>query len=104
MSKQSRAKARARRKSQGTGAAVAFAQTIRHMPEADRFYTKSVILDELHKVLSDRRTFDNSILGLFYCELWTDIEDAVMSKRDSKNRAKALELIAKVKMFYGYYK
>lgn len=102
MSKQSRAKARARRKSQGTGAAVAFARTINHMPEADRFYTKSVLLDELHKVLCDRRTFSNDILGLFYCELWTDIEDVVMSKRDSKNRTKALELLVKIKAFYNY--
>ena len=102
MSKQSRAKTRARRKRQGTGAAVVFANTIRHMPEADRFRTKSVILDELHKVLSDGRTFNKSILGLFYCELWTDIEDIVFAKRDSKNRTKALELLAKVKAFYNY--
>lgn len=102
MSKQSRAKSRARRKAQGTGAAVAFANTVRHMPEADRFRTKSVILDELHKVLSDGRTFSKSILGLFYCELWTDIEDIVLAKRDSKNRTKALELLAKVKAFYNY--
>lgn len=102
MSKQSRAKSRARRKSRGTGAAVAFARTVNHMPEAERFYTKSVILDELHKVLCDRRTFDNSILGLFYCELWTDLEDVVLSKRDSKNRAKAIELLVKIKAFYNY--
>ena len=103
MSKQSRAKSRARRKSVGTGsAAVSFAQTIRYMPEAERFYTKSVILDELHRVLSDRRTFDSNVLGLFYCELWTDIEDIVISKRGSKNRTKALELLVKVKAFYNY--
>lgn len=102
MSKQSRAKSRARRKAQGTGAAVAFANTIRHMPEADRFRTKSAVLDELHKVLSDRRTFSNSILGLFYCELWTDLEDIILAKRDSKNRTKALELLAKIKVFYNY--
>ena len=102
MSKQSRAKSRARRKAQGTGAAVAFANTIRHMPEADRFHTKSAILDELHRVLSDRRSFDNGILGLFYCELWTDIEERVLAKRDSKNRTKALELLTKIKVFYNY--
>lgn len=102
MSKQSRAKSRARRKAKGTGsAAVSFVQTVRYMPEAERFYTKSTILDELHKVLCDRRSFDNGILGLFYCELWTDLEDIVLAKRGSKNRTKALELLVKIKAFYN---
>lgn len=103
MSKQSRAKSRARRKAQGTNtAAVSFATTIRHMPQAEQFYTKSIILDELHKVLCDRRTFDNSILGKFYCESWTEIEKIVIAKRGSKNRTKALELLVKIKAFYDY--
>lgn len=102
MSKQSRAKTRARRKALGTDATVAFVRSINRMPEADRFYTKSLILDELHKVLSDRRTFDSNVLGLFYCELWTDLEDIVLAKRGSKNRTKALELLVKIKAFYNY--
>lgn len=110
MSKQSRAKSRARReshakrKSQGTGATVAFARTIRYMPEAERFHTKSTLMDELHKSLCDRRTFDTEFLSLFYCHLWSDLEMKLISMNSSsKNRMKALDLVTKIKAFYDYY-
>lgn len=105
MSKQSRAKSRARRKNKGTGtAAVTFEQFIRYMPEPEKFCLKTKIMDELHKVLCDRRTvWGGKFLGMFYCHLWTDLEDNVAAQRPSINRTKALELIAKVKAFYNYY-
>lgn len=105
MSKQSREKSRARRKAKGTGAtAVTFEQFIHYMPEPEKFYLKSRLMDELHTVLCDHRTtWGGKFLGLFYCHLWTDLEDNVMAQRPSSNRTKALELIAKVKAFYDYH-
>ena len=105
MSKQSRAKSRAKKKAQGTGAAVAFANSIRRMPEDERFNLKSNLMDQLHKALCDKRTFDDpEFLSLFYCNLWSDLEFKVAVKNSvSKNRMKALELIAKIKAFYNYY-
>ena len=103
MSKQSRA--RSRRHKKGTGAAaVTFEQFIRYMPEVEKSHLKDKIMDELHTILCDHRTtWGGKFLGMFYCHLWTDLEDNVASQNPGTNRTKALELIAKVKAFYDYY-
>ena len=100
MSKQSRAKSRRHKK--GTGAVATFEQSIRYMPE-DRLYKMlSGMLNELHKALCDRRTFkDNDFLSLFYLRHWNDLEYKVALKKSaSDNRAKALELIPKVRVIF----
>lgn len=100
MSKQSRAKSRRHKK--GTGAVATFEQSIRYMPEARLYKMLSELLNELHKALCDRRTFkDNDFLSLFYLRCWNDLEHKVALKNSaSDNRAKALELIPKVRAIF----
>lgn len=103
MSKQSRAKSRRHKKP--TGAVATFERSIRYMPE-DRLYKMlSDLLDELHKALCDRRTFKSrEFLDLFYCHLWSDLEYKVAIKNSgSDNRAKALEIIPKVRAIYDHF-
>ena len=100
MSKQSRAKSRRHKKP--TGAVATFEKSIRYMPE-DRLYKMlSELLNELHKALCDRRTFkDNEFLSLFYLRYWNDLESKIALKHSaSDNRAKALELIPKVRVIF----
>ena len=105
MSKQSRAKSRARRKHRGTGsvATMTFAQSISMMPEAERFDLKSTLMDQLHKILCDHRVFkDNKFLSLFYSNLWIDLErEVAMKNSTSPKRLIALDLIFKIRAFYG---
>ena len=100
MSKQSRAKSRRHKKP--TGAVATFEKSIRYMPE-DRLYKMlSELLNELHKALCDRRTFKSrQYLDLFYLRHWNDLEyEVAMKNSNSDNRAKALELIPKVRMLF----
>ena len=96
MSKQSRAKSRRHKK--GTGAVATFEQSIRYMPE-HRVYNKLAdLLNELHKVLCDRRTFkDSEFLSSFYLREWNNLQKMIENKKSvSENREKALELIPKI--------
>ena len=100
MSKQSRAKSRRHKKP--TGAVATFEKSIRYMPEPRLYKMLSELLDELHKALCDRRTFKNrTFLDLFYLRHWNDLEYEVAVKNsNSDNRAKALELIPKVRTIF----
>lgn len=103
MSKQSRAKSRRHKKP--TGAVATFEHQIRYMPE-DRLYKMlSELMDELHKVLCDRRTFkDSEFLSLFYCHSWSDLEFKVATKNStSNNRITALSIIPKVRAIYEHF-
>lgn len=100
MSKQSRA--RSRRHKKPTGAVATFERSIRYMPE-DRLYKMlGELLNELHKALCDRRTFkEHSFLSMFYLREWDDLEYKVAIKNSaSDNRAKALELIPKIRVIF----
>jgi hypothetical protein len=103
MSKQSRAKSRRHKKP--TGAVATFERSIRYMPE-DRLYKMlSELLDDLHKALCDRRTFKSrKFLDLFYLRHWNDLEYEVALKNSaSDNRAKALEIIPKVRAIFNRF-
>jgi hypothetical protein len=68
------------------------------MPE-HRVYNKLAdLLNELHKVLCDRRTFkDSEFLSSFYLREWEELEKMIACKKSvSENREKALELIPKI--------
>lgn len=103
MSKQSRAKARRHKKP--TGAVATFERSIRHMPEDRLWKMLQEILDELHTALCDRRTFKaHTFLDMFYCHNWSDLErEIAMKNGTSSNRAKALELIPKVRAIYAQF-
>lgn len=100
MSKQSRAKSRRHKKP--TGAVATFERSIRYMPE-DRLYKMlGELLNELHKVLCDRRTFKKyDFLSMFYLREWDNLEYEVAIKNSaSGNRVKALELIPKIRVIF----
>jgi len=101
MSKQSRAKSRARRKSKGTGAAAMYVSNLNRMSDANRYFAKEELLDELHKILCDRRVFkDNKFMSLFRDNFWNSLErEIAMHHSNSPKRLKALELIVKIRMF-----
>lgn len=100
MSKQSRAKSRRHKK--GTNAVATFDQTIRYMPDVRVYEMLRRTLNELHKALCDHRTFKSrEFLDLFYLRHWNDLESKIaMKSSTSTNRAKALELIPKVKAMF----
>lgn len=103
MSKQSRAKSRRHKK--GTGAVATFEQSIRYMPE-HRVYNKlAEMLNELHKVLCDRRTFKSrEFLDLFYLRRWSELEHKIARKQSvSESRERALELIPKVVALFSRF-
>jgi hypothetical protein len=98
MSKQSRQKSRRHSHKRGTGAVATFEQSIGYMPE-HRVYNKlSDLLNELHKVLCDRRTFKSpEFISSFYLREWDKLEKMIACKNSvSENRDKALELIPKI--------
>ena len=100
MSKQSRAKSRRHKKP--TGAVATFERSIRYMPE-DRLYKMlGELLNDLHKALCDRRTFkEHNFLSMFYLREWDDLEyEVAIKKSASDNRAKALELIPKIRVIF----
>ena len=102
MSKQSRAKSRRHKKP--TGAVATFEKSIRYIPEPRLYKMLGEVMNELHKALCDRRTFkDRKFLDLFYLRHWDDLEYAVALKNsNSDNRAKALELIPKVRVLFDH--
>lgn len=100
MSKQSRAKSRRHKKP--TGSVATFEHSIRYMPE-DRLYKMlGELLNELHKALCDRRTFkEHNFLSMFYLREWDNLEYKVAIKNSTNdNRAKALELIPKIRVIF----
>lgn len=102
MSKQSRAKSRARRKARGTGAAAAmYVSNLNRMSDANHYFAKEALLDELHAILCDRRVFkDNKFMNLFRDNFWGSLErEIAMHHSSSPKRMKALELIARIRMF-----
>ena len=101
MSKQSRAKSRARRKSKGTGAAAMYVSNLNRMSDANHYFAKEALLDELHKLLCDRRVFkDHKFMDLFRDNFWGTLErELAMHNSHSPKRMKALELIVKIRMF-----
>jgi hypothetical protein len=101
MSKQSRAKSRARRKSKGTGAAAMYVSNLNRMSDANRYFAKEALLDELHTILCDRRVFkDNKFMSLFRDNFWGTLErEVAMHHSSSPKRLKALDLIVKIRMF-----
>ena len=96
MSKQSRAKSR--RHKRGTGAVATFEKSIRYMPERRAYNKLADLLNELHKILCDRRTFKSpEFISSFYLREWDELERMIASKNSvSENRDKALELIPKI--------
>lgn len=102
MSKQSRAKSRRHKKATGAKAPT-FAETVNRMDEATKYYVKSKMKDELHDILCARqKTRGNEPLNLFYCERWWTLAEEVLGKRSSKSRARALEILNDLKVFYNY--
>lgn len=104
MSKQSRAKSRARRKSRGTGnAATMYINNFNRMSDANAYNTTEALLDQLHKVLCDRRVFkDSKFMGLFRDNFWSTLErEVAMHHSNSPKRMIALDLIAKIRALYG---
>ena len=102
MSKQSRAKSRRHKKPTGKKAPT-FAETVSRMDEATKYYVKSKMKDELHDILCARQKFWGSeCLSLFYCERWWSLTEEVMTKRSSKSRTRALEILNDLKVFYNY--
>ena len=101
MSKQSRAKSRARRKSQGTGsAAPMYINNFNRMSDANAYMATEELLDQLHKVLCDRRVFkDNKFMNLFRDNFWGSLErEIAMHHSSSPKRMRALELIALIRV------
>jgi len=101
MSKQSRAKSRARRKNKGTGAAAAmYVSNLNRMSDANAYFAKEALLDELHKILCDRRVFkDNKFMNLFRDNFWGSLErEIAMHHSSSPKRMRALELIALIRV------
>jgi hypothetical protein len=99
MSKQSRAKSRARRarhKDQGTGAAAMYISNLNRMSDANAYMSTEALKDELHKLLCDRRVFkDNKFMNLFRDNFWGTLErEIAMHHSNSPKRMRALELIA----------
>lgn len=102
MSKQSRAKSRARRKSKGTGAAATmYISNLNRMSDANHYLAKEALLDELHTILCDRRVFkDNKFMNMFRDNFWGSLErEIALHHSSSPKRIKALELIARIRMF-----
>lgn len=101
MSKQSRAKSRARRKSRGTGAAAAamYISNLNRMSDANCYFAKEALLDELHAILCDRRVFkDGKFMSLFRDNFWGTLErELAMHHSSSHKRMRALELIALIR-------
>ena len=103
MSKQSRAKSRRHhnKKKVGTGATMTFEQSIKLMPENERYFLKTAMLDEIHRELCKKQhSWGSEPLNIFFCELWTDLEQVVMAHRNSKGKMRLLELINCIKHFY----
>lgn len=101
MSKQSRAKSRARRKARGTGSAAAmYVSNLNRMSDANHYFAKEALLDELHKLLCDRRVFkDHKFMDLFRDNFWGTLErEVALHHSNSPKRMKALELIVKIRM------
>jgi hypothetical protein len=102
MSKQSRAKnraRRARRKDQGTGAAAMYISNLNRMSDANAYNAQEALLDQLHKILCDRRVFkDNKFMGLFRDNFWASLErELIMCNSKSRKCAIALELVVKIR-------
>lgn len=102
MSKQSRAKSRerrAKRKSQGTGAAAMYVSNLNRMSDANQYLAKEALLDQLHKVLCDRRVFrDIKFMNLFRDNFWSTLEREIATQHStSPKRMIALDLIAKIR-------
>lgn len=99
MSKQSRAKSRARRKSKGTGAAAMYISNLNRMSDANSYLAQEALLDQLHKVLCDRRVFkDNKFMSLFRDNFWSTLErELAMMHSTSSKRMIAIDLIAKIR-------
>ena len=101
MSKQSRAKSRAKRakrKDRGTGAMAMYISNLNRMSDANSYCTQEALLDQLHKILCDRRVFkDNKFMSLFRDNFWGTLErEIAMHKSTSPKRLIALDLIAKI--------
>ena len=103
MSKQSRAKARRHhnKKKVGTGATMTFEQSLKLMPENERYFLETAMLDEIHKELCKKQqSWGATPLSLFFCALWTDLEGVIMAQRNSKCKRRLLELINCIKKFH----
>lgn len=100
MSKQSRAKSRERRKSKGTGSAAAmYISNLNRMSDANQYFAKEALLDELHAILCDRRVFkDNEFMSLFRDNFWDTLERKLaLHHSSSSKRLVALDLIVKIR-------
>ena len=102
MSKMSREKSRRHKKATAKKAPT-FEQTVAKMDEATKYYVKSMMKDELHDILCARqKTWGNECLTLFYCERWWTLAEVVMTKRSSKSKSRALEILSDIRVFYNY--
>jgi hypothetical protein len=102
MCKQSRAKSRAKRakrKDQGTGAMAMYISNLNRMSDANAYNAQEALLDQLHKILCDRRVFkDNKFMGMFRDNFWSTLErEVAMMHSTSPKRLIALDLIAKIR-------
>ncbi len=106
MSKQSRAKSRAKRakhKDRGTGAMAMYVSNLNRMSDANHYNATESLLDQLHKVLCDRRVFkDNKFMGLFRDNFWGSLErELALHHSNSPKRMIALDLVAKIRAAYN---
>ena len=101
MSKQSREKSRRHHKTPTGAKAPTFAQTFKAMGEANRYHTKAMKLNELHDILYARKSsWGINLISIFHCEMWWTLEAEVLKKRDSKSKARALQLLDDIKAIY----
>lgn len=99
MSKQSRAKSRARRRARGTGAAPMYVTNFSLMCDANQFWTRKTLFDQLHHVLDDHRVFkDEKFRELFRSNFWASLEhELAMHHSTSPKRLIALDLVVKIR-------
>ena len=100
MSKQSRARAKRHhhKKKVGTGAMAPV--MVRRFSESTRYELLNDMLDTLHQELYKKRmTWGTDVLGLFYCELWSELMAIVKKQRKSPSKERTLKLIVDIKVY-----
>ena len=78
-----------------------YISNLNRMSDANHYLAKEALLDELHTILCDRRVFkDNKFMYLFRDNFWGSLErEIAMHHSSSPKRIKALEIIARIRMF-----
>ena len=103
MSKQSKAKSKRHHKPHTVHGTEAKVKVIARMPEAKRYVTRNTLLDELHKELYNKReTWGTELISLFYCELWSELDNEVSKQRKSPCKERVHNMIVDIKIHMQY--